>query len=234
MDCDQFESKGLLFPKQHFEQFERRNKTHMAYFYTILSNFIFALLALIVNFLKDVPPPLLSYYRSCFALMLILPICMYNKHEIYSPNQRVQNLLLLRASVCGLTNTLWMYVLQMLPLSEVQTILSMHPFFMGLMAYIFLDEKFTRLNFVCLVTSFFGIVLIAKPESIFGYQQREISYSLRLAGIFISLFISWTYSVEGVILRKLKNTSNALVHLVYFSLGNVIIAPIFLVADAKP
>jgi len=122
-------------------------------------------------------------------------------------------LLVLRSIFTGIANSVWAYALGMIPISECQTLILTFPFGVGIFAYYFLGEKYQLLDFICLVISFFGIILIAKPEALFKLFSSHISaetilYEHREMGIFLSLLIAFLWSLDSIVLRKLKNTSN--------------------------
>jgi len=112
------------------------------------------------------------------------------------------------------------------------------PFLVGILAYYFLGEKYSKLDFTCLVISFLGILLIAKPPFFFKYissfpSQETIKYENRVLGIILALTIALIWAIESIIQRKLKNTTNSFNQLIYFSFGNVIIAPFIHINDSK-
>jgi len=117
----------------------------------------------------------------------------------------------------------------MLPISEVSTLVMTYPFIIGILGYFFLREKYKMIDFKCLVASFFGIILVAKPEFIFDrlypIPHDEKVYEQRIIGIILSILVAVFTALESMILRKLKSVSNACTHVLYFSFGTVLVAP---------
>jgi len=168
-----------------------------------------------VNLLpEDFPLSLVSYSRSLLSFIFLYTFAKAKGYKIYClESNRVQKYLNIRLLICGFESTLWIFSLTLLPISEVSTIVMTFPFITGVLAYFLLGEQYKMINFKCLVVSFIGILLVAKPHFLFHRfyktSESEKIYEQRLLGILLCILVSICTAVETIIIRKLKNISNS-------------------------
>ena len=92
-----------------------------------------------------------------------------------------------------------------------------------------MKEKYTRYNFLTVISSFTGVLFILRPTIIFGDKDKaesNISPKNRLNGIFWGIFASFMDSIVYLILRKIKSASHPAETVQYFATGICLMSPI--------
>ncbi|OBA19816.1 hypothetical protein METBIDRAFT_208561 [Metschnikowia bicuspidata var. bicuspidata NRRL YB-4993] len=125
------------------------------------------------------------------------------------------------------------YSLQYLSLSDAVTITFLIPMVTAFFAWIVLGEKYSLLEAVCSLLSLGGILLVAKPDFLFGLQSEsetpqldsaESSNSgLRVLGTVVGLLGVCGASAVYVLLRKIGKAAHPLISVSYFALTTCVI-----------
>lgn len=115
----------------------------------------------------------------------------------------------------------------------------MGPAFTAILAAIVLGEAFTLFDGICSVTCMVGVVLVSKPEFLFGGGddksiKDDISEWKRLFAIFCALVGAMMSAVAYVTVRKIGRGAHFMVHVVYFGFVSAIVATIGMVLFQKP
>lgn len=119
------------------------------------------------------------------------------------------------------------YAVTRLPLAEATVIQYLHPVFTALLAAVFLRERVGAGLAVAVATSLAGVVLVARPASLFGLDARGFE-PLALAAAFGGAFAS---ACAYVVVRRLAREEHPLVIVLYFPLVTVPAALPFVVRD---
>lgn len=142
--------------------------------------------------------------------------------------------ILVARGVLGFLGVFGLYFsLQYLSLSDAVAITFLIPLVTPFFAWIALGETYSVLEALCTVLSFGGILLIAKPDFIFGSKSKEevpqddlaesSSSEIRLLATVVALFgVSGASSVY-VVLRKIGKAAHPLISVSYFALLTCII-----------
>lgn len=110
------------------------------------------------------------------------------------------------------------------------------PAFTAILAAIVLGEPFTFFDGVCAVFCMVGVLLISKPQFLFGGggHSGEINEWKRILAIFCALLGAVMSAVAYVTVRKIGRGAHYLVHVVYFGLVSMVVAPIGMFLFQKP
>lgn len=145
---------------------------------------------------------------------------------------RNQRVLLVLRGVLGFIGVFGLYYsLQYLSLSDAVTITFLIPMVTAFFAWIVLGERYSILEAVCSLCSLVGILLVAKPDFIFGLaaetdelDSAESSNSgLRILGTTVGLIGVCGASAVYVLLRKIGKSAHPLISVSYFALITCVI-----------
>lgn len=128
----------------------------------LLGEALLAVMGAIIKHLSlDLPTEVIVFYRNLFGLLLLLPI-VFNSGFSSLKTQKF-HLHLLRAGV-GLTAMYgFFYVLGNMPLAEAFLVKLTTPFFMPIIAAIWLGESIRRKNIAAIALGFVGVIFILRP-----------------------------------------------------------------------
>ncbi|KZT35884.1 hypothetical protein SISSUDRAFT_1050665 [Sistotremastrum suecicum HHB10207 ss-3] len=137
------------------------------------SQAFFALMNLFVKFLTDLDEPVPAL-ELVWARMIITYLCCIsymlstNVEYPFTGPPEVRKLLVFRG-VSGFFGLFGVYYsLQYLSLSDATVLTFLAPSATGVAGYLFLKESFSRREAIAGLCSLVGVILIARPESIFG------------------------------------------------------------------
>ena len=133
----------------------------------------------------------------------IVPV-IYNRHPIFGVSgHRID--LAIRA-VCGTSAAICIYMAyRLIPLADATTIQFTAPVMVIFLAFFILKEPLTFLQIVVGVVTLFGVIIIAKPEFIFG-AITEVTAGGRTEGLIFSIVATLSTASVMIILRRLKTT----------------------------
>lgn len=125
------------------------------------------------------------------------------------------------------------YSLQYLSLSDAVSITFLIPMVTAFFAWIAIGEKYSLLEAVCSLLSLAGILLIAKPESIFGAESllevpdsdpaESSSSGLRVLATVVGFIGVCGASSVYVLLRKIGRSAHPLISVSYFALISCVV-----------
>lgn len=115
------------------------------------------------------------------------------------------------------------------------------PAFTAILASIVLGEAFTLFDGICSVACMVGVVLVSKPQFLFGHddqpdvpQDRDISEWQRLFAVLCALVGAMMSAIAYVTVRKIGRGAHYMVHVVYFGLVSIVVAPIGMTVFQTP
>ncbi len=162
----------------------------------------FMLMKICVKMLPHIPPMEVVFFRCIISFFITFIILKRKKIEVLGKNRFL-------LSLRGIFGTIGLYlyfiIIQEIPLATASTLIYLTPLFSSLIGIFFLQEKMTFLQWILLLISFFGILLIQ------GFDDR-ISLYYVLIGAGGSLCAAIAYSI----IRHLKHEENSLVIMIYF------------------
>lgn len=112
-----------------------------------------------------------------------------------------------------------------LPLAEATILQYLHPVFTALLALMFLGERIQQSTIVCILLSIAGLVIMVKPDLFVG----EVT-ELPLLSVSAALFGALGSAIAYVIVRRLSQTEDSSVIILYFPLIALPVS-IFLLGD---
>jgi len=179
--------------------------------YMILSAFGFSLMAVCVKFASGQGIPVLEIVAARALVSLFLSYVDVKRKGISLLGHK-KHLLLSRGMVGALALMCVYYAITHLPLAEATVLQYLHPMFTAVLALIFLKERIQASTLLSVVFSFIGLLLVARPEIIFGMSQSNFS----LLAIGAAVLGAFGSAVAYVLVRKLNETEDASVIIFYF------------------
>ena len=167
--------------------------------------------ALIKHLSQELPTELIVFYRNLFGLLLLLPIILRSGFSQLKTQQLPMHLL--RASL-GLTAMYgFFYVLGNMPLTEAFLVKLTTPFFMPIVAALWLGESIRRKNLVAIIIGFIGVIFILRP----GTESFE---PIALIGLGAAALAG----SAKVCIRKMGGTENSVTIVFYFGLFSSVLS----------
>jgi len=178
----------------------------------VAAAFSFSVMSLIVKRLGEhLPTAEIVFGRS--VVMLAVSWVMVRRVGVSMWGER-RSLLVLRALAGFGALFCFFYAVAHLPLADVTVIHFTNPVFTAIIAAVALGESMGRREVAGLVLSLSGVILIARPEFLFGAAHA----ALDPVAVGAALASSMMSSVAYVTIRKLRETDHALVVIFWFTL----------------
>ncbi len=169
----------------------------------LLAAFCFALIALFINLLDNIPLMEIVFFRN-FLSMIIVPIILLRKKIPIMGNNKT---LLVARGLFGCLGMIGMfYSYTKMPMTDAVTIQRLSPFFVIVLSVLFLKEKLNLRQIPFIMLAFLGVLLVLKPG-----MRADIFPGL--IGLAAAVFMATTH----VILRRLRLTDNYWVVINYFA-----------------
>jgi drug/metabolite transporter (DMT)-like permease len=174
--------------------------------------------SLMTVFVKMIGPRMpaaeVVFFRS--VISVILTVAMLRRLRI-SPWGHRKGLLVARGLSGFLALLCFFYAIARLPLADVTVIQFTHPVFVALLAAAFLAERVGLRQTTSFVLSIGGVILITRPSFLTGSTTEMLPpfvVGVALGGAVLA-------SIAYVLVRKLRETEDALVVVLYFPLISV-------------
>lgn len=174
----------------------------------LLSAFFFALMAATVKFLTEIPLAEKIFFRNLLGLF-VAAIVLVRKRESFLGNNKP--LLLLRSGFGLLGVAFYFFAISRLPLADASILNQMSPFFVLILAALFLKEKIKRKQWLAVFLSLLGASLVIKPQFSFSILPA-------LCGLLSSFFAASAYTT----IRQLRHTDSSETIVFYFTLFSTI------------
>ncbi|KAM3124389.1 hypothetical protein CJJ07_002042 [Candidozyma auris] len=183
---------------------------------------------------KPIHPMQILFIRMCITYVLCLVYMVTTRSVDHAPwGPRDQRVLLVLRGILGFFGVYGLYFsLQYLSLSDAVSITFLIPMVTPFFAWIFLHERYSILEGVCALLSLAGVVLVAKPEFIFGARSNSgnenestesSSTELRLLGTGVGLLGVCGASAVYILLRKIGKSAHPLISVSYFALTTCVV-----------
>jgi drug/metabolite transporter (DMT)-like permease len=174
--------------------------------YMLLSAASFAVMAAMVKAAGELPVHQKVFFRNLVTLVITALMAWQQRENPFGPTRHLP-LLLLR-SLAGLTGVfLYFYAIGHLTLADASLLVHLSPFWVTLLAALWLGERITRPIALSLALAFTGAALVIRP----GLDWQPLP---ALAGFGAAFFAGLAYTV----VRKLKGRENPRRIVFYFSL----------------
>lgn len=168
----------------------------------IIATICFSLMAAMVKFLRHLPVMEIIFFRN-IPIMLTIPLILKNKKISFWGNNKP--LLLLRSLFSGFAAIAYFYTITVMILTDAVTIKQLSPFFIMLLASIFLGEKIDFRKITFFILAFSGALLVVKP-----------GFRLDIYPAVIALLGAISTAGSHVAIRSLRLTDHPLVIVNYF------------------
>ena len=177
--------------------------------YILLSSLFFSLMSVSVKSIPDVPQVQKIFFRNFIGLMVISST-LYRTRTFPKANNK--KLILLRCTFGLLGVTANYYALSKLLLADSIIIHKLSPFFVMILSYLFLGEKFTKGKSISLIFALTGALFVIKPS----FNISIFPFAIAILGAF---FAGCAYTI----IRKLSESDSPKVIVFYFCLFSSII-----------
>jgi len=176
----------------------------------ILAAICLSLMAAMVKLLRHLPVMEVIFFRN-IPTMLIFPLILKNNKIYFWGNNKP--LLLLRSLLSGFSAIAYFYTITVMILTDAVTIKQLSPFFIILLASIFLREKMDFKKITIFVLAFLGALLVVRP----GFHLDLYPTVIALLGAILT-------AGSHVATRSLRLTDHPLVIVNYFGYSNGLIS----------
>lgn len=179
---------------------DNRNK---GIYLMIASSLFFALMATCVKLAGDMPTMQKVFFRNVVGF-IYCGFAIIKSGEGFKGNNT--KFLLYRSVLGFLGIVLYFYAIGKLPLADAVILNQMNPFFVIILAALFLKEKLKKLQIAAILVALAGVFFVAQPE--FNYTLIPT-----IAGLLSSIFAASAYTM----LRHLRLTDSPNIILFYFT-----------------
>ena len=170
--------------------------------YMAIATFLFALMAVFVKLVPDIPALEIIFFRAVISVA----ICWWSLKRARVPIFGSNKVMLMCRGIAGvIALTLNFYLIHEIPLATASTLTYLAPISTTLIAIWFVQEKVSPFQFLFFAVSFAGILVIQ------GFDTRVSLFHLGV-GIVTSIFMGLAYNC----VRKLSTTEHPLVIIFYF------------------
>ncbi|MGB3368749.1 MAG: DMT family transporter [Acidaminobacteraceae bacterium] len=177
--------------------------------YILLSSLFFALMSVSVKSIPDVPQVQKIFFRNFIGLMVISATLYKTKTFPVANNKK---LILLRCIFGLLGVSANYYALSKLLLADSIIIHKLSPFFVMILSYFFLGEKFTKGKSISLVFALTGALFVIKPS----FNVNIFPFAVAVTGAFLA-------GCAYTIIRKLSESDSPKIIVFYFCLFSSLI-----------
>ena len=172
--------------------------------YMLLASFFFALMALSVKLVDELPVLETIFFRAVIASVL----CLWGiRRAGIAPFGNNRKLLVFRGLAGAVSLIQGFYLIQTIPLAAATTLTHLSPIFTTLIAIWFVKEKVAPVQLAFFVLSFLGVVMIQ------GFDYRITPWHLAV-GVSASFCMGLAYNS----VRRLGSDEHPLVIMFYFPL----------------
>ena len=176
---------------------------------------------------SQVPAEFKLFIRSCVQFFCLLPIITREsiKNGLDVLDREKIKVLLIRGTLGPLGSIALYNALDRIALGDAVSITFTNAVFAGIFGKLFLNEKYTLLDFFFASVSFIGVVLISKPSFIFGKDEKNYE-GYELVGVGLALLNAITISLVMIAIRSLGKV-NPVLNVFYFSFCGSLIGGIW-------
>ncbi|KAJ8094644.1 hypothetical protein PM082_010650 [Marasmius tenuissimus] len=199
----------------------------------------------------DPPVPILELILIRMGITWLFSIALMYYNNVQDPflGPKGVRLLLLFRGLGGFLGIFGVYTaLAYISLSDATVLTFLSPLTTAIAGCIFLNEKFVKSQLIAGLLSLFGVILIARPASIFGTVDKAVSIELeelvspveetssekRLLAVGVSLIGVFGSTIAYTCLRAIGKRAHALHSLVSFSSQSVVATIIGILATRTP
>lgn len=210
-------------------EFENSGGPKVGYFYLMLAHLTASLGALFIQKLNTLPVYQLVYSRGICAFVMSWFVNSTQNIEFYTKTPSTNKKLISRGLISFFGNSLWMYGIQNMPLSEAVTLIQTGPVFSGLFAMYYLKEKFDITQGITMVMSLFGVLLVVKPPFLFGSSVvADSGDQNKFLGGICCLLVAVISGAVYSLVRDLRNKCHGQTTVHYTCTVSALVTPVFI------
>ncbi len=191
--------------------------------FMLLSAFGFALMSACVKYTSNYGIPVFEIVAARALVSLVISYIDVKRKGI-SPWGNNKPLLFVRGAVGTCALMCVYYAVTTLPLAEATILQYVHPVFTALLGLLLLKERIQQSTMICIAFCLAGLLVMVQPSM--GGEQSE----LPMFSIMIALCGALGSSIAYVIVRKLSQTEDSSVIILYFPLVALPVS-MFLIGD---
>ena len=190
------------------------NHYHQGILLLLLGEFLFVAMAASVKAIDEsVAHSMVVFCRNAFGLLFLLPFLFKQGLSVGQLRTQCFSLHLLRAGT-GLSAMYgYFYIIRHIPLAEATLVKMSAPFFLPLVAYVWLKDKLSLRTAISIIIGFIGVVIILKP----GTEGFSFVALWGLLAAFLA-------SIAKVTIRKMGPTEPAVRIVFYFAVFSTLIS----------
>ena len=212
---------------KYWGDLETKHKGIICYVYGLMAAVCFTSVNFFVKSLSHLSPSEILFYRSVELYLLTLGMMKSQNMQFHYKDPKINRLLLSRSFFGLIAMSLNFYGIQLLPLSEASVISQTTPVIVGVLATIFLGEKYELSQLWGALFCMSGVLLVVKPAFLFPTDEvKTDSDNQRLTGIITLLTGTIFVSSTQVLIKKVGAKTNEGVVTLYFAAVTSIFCPI--------
>ncbi|GEA52977.1 membrane protein [Vibrio inusitatus NBRC 102082] len=177
----------------------------------LLSAFGFALMSACVKYVGNYGIPVFEIVAARALVSLVISYIDVKRKGI-SPWGNNKPLLFVRGAVGTCALMCVFYAVTTLPLAEVTILQYVHPVFTALLGLLLLKERVQKSTMICIAFCLAGLVAMVQPSIVGDHSE------LPMFSVMIALCGAFGSSIAYVIVRKLSQTEDSSVIIMYFPL----------------
>jgi drug/metabolite transporter (DMT)-like permease len=166
-----------------------------------------------------------AYFMVAISFIIMLYI-FFSKRAVRLFDFKTRDMyqVTFRAIICISCNCLILTALKGMNISDLYSIFYTYPGIVMILSYFVLRERITKLDCLCLLTSFLGVMLIIRPSGPFG-SDLEIKH---IAPILVGFVVAGSFlkAYEDTLLRDIGTRIYFVYHPVLYSICGILIYPV--------
>lgn len=182
--------------------------------YILIATLSFAMMNYVAKLLTVFHPLQVVFFRAIGTFILIFPFMVYYKVPIIGTHRKH---LIWRAVAGSLSLAAFFVALQRIPMGSAISIRYLGPIFGAILAFIYLKEKITRLQWFSFFIAFSGVLVLK------GFDVR-----IDILSLILILFSAFAVGVVFMLLRYLGDKEHHLTIINYFMVASIIISLFFI------
>ena len=196
-----------------FTNLETRSRHRMAFFYVFLATISFSVVDLSIKLTHNVPSFQIMHLTSLIVVIISYFISQTLHIDLHLKQFSAYIYVDGRCFFGALAVASVYIAIRLIPLTESVVIGNLSPIWASILCAIFLNEPFSKIDYFLAGSSFAGVLMIAKPDFLFGNiisndesgkKNEYISSDLRVLGIVLIIIYSLLKVFVGICIRKLE------------------------------
>ncbi len=206
--------QAIYHAKQVFLEEKHKDRFNVGILMMIIATICFSIMMVIVKYLRHLPLMEIILFRN-IPIIIVVPIILKNKGIFFYGHNR--SLLLLGSLFNTFSVIAYFYTITVMTLTSAVSIKQLSPFFILILASIFLGEKINNKKIIIFIIAFLGAILIAKP-----------GFCLVIYPTIIGLLGAVLTGLSHISVRRLRLTDHPLVIINYIGFTEGLIAFVIL------